>query len=183
MAQVTLNSEKFGALFASMERQLVMQSSFLESMYNMQVARANFEKDKAKDEARDRERARLQAEESAKKISDDAGQREGPSGDPELSNEQKENLLSALLPGVGTLIGSAIGTLGGLSLAGAGKLMFKGGAVVFLAPLIGDFVSGFIEQGLTELDVPLSDEGKALFGAALGSATTWGLIGSILAKD
>jgi len=185
MAQVTLNSEKFGALFTSMERQLVMQSSFLESMYNMQVARFNFEKDRAKDEARDRERAKLQAEESAKKISDDAGQRGGPSGDPDLSREQKENLLGALLPGIGTLIGSAVGTLGGLSLANAGRFMFKGGAALVLGPHIGEFVAGFIEEGLSNFDlsgIGLDGDDKAVIANSLGKAAKFAVYGSIFGK-
>ena len=46
---VNINLDKFSKVFSSMERQLVMQSSFLESIYNQNIAAFNLEKDKIAD--------------------------------------------------------------------------------------------------------------------------------------
>ena len=56
---VNINLDKFSKVFSSMERQLVMQSSFLESIYNQNIDAFNLEKDKIADE--ERRRAQLES--------------------------------------------------------------------------------------------------------------------------
>lgn len=166
MALENIDLSKFEKLFSSMERQLIMQSSFLESMYNLAV-----------DEREDR--ISRQNELDIARVEDRAryDQQLEDSGRAQITTDQRDSLFSSLF-------GMIPGILSGISLAGVGSLLIKGGMLAIIAPAIGKFVEGFINQALTELEdaagFELPGEFKSGISAVLGDAAKWFTIGKLI---
>jgi hypothetical protein len=162
-----LDFSKFEGLFKSMERQLVMQTSFLESMYNMSV-----------EEREDRNRR--ESNERLERVTEYS--RESAFNEPldQRTQQQVEPSSGGMLA---SILGGIPGMLSNISLGGAGKLMLKGGLAAMIAPAVGEFVAGFVSQGLDELgelgfDIP--EEFKAPISNAIGDAAKWGTIGKLI---
>jgi hypothetical protein len=178
---VNINLDKFSKVFSSMERQLVMQSSFLESIYNQNIAAFNLEKDKIADE----ERRRAQLESMA---SDDAGASTNNAatapdmGKVKATEEQKESLLSGMIPGIGNMLGSFFGTSGGVSLAKMAPKLLRGGLLAYVAGPVGDYVTGFVEEGMKSLNLGTSEEFNKGLADNLGNAASAATIGMIFGK-
>ena len=178
---VNINLDKFSKVFSSMERQLVMQSSFLESIYNQNIAAFNLEKDKIADE----ERRRAQLESMA---SDDAGASTNNAatapdmGKVKATEEQKESLLSGMIPGIGNMLGSFFGTAGGVSLAKMAPKLLRGGLLAYVAGPVGDYVTGFVEEGMKSLNLGTSEEFNKGLADNLGNAASAATIGMIFGK-
>ena len=178
---VNINLDKFSKVFSSMERQLVMQSSFLESIYNQNIAAFNLEKDKIADE----ERRRAQLESMA---SDDAGASTNNAatspdmGKVKATEEQKDSLLSGMIPGIGNMLGSFFGTSGGVSLAKMAPKLLRGGLLAYVAGPVGDYVTGFVEEGMKSLNLGTSEEFNKGLADNLGNAASAATIGMIFGK-
>ena len=178
---VNINLDKFSKVFSSMERQLVMQSSFLESIYNQNVDAFNLERDKIADE----ERRRAQLESMA---SDDAGASTNNAatapdmGKVKATEEQKESLLSGMIPGIGNMLGSFFGTSGGVSLAKMAPKLLRGGLLAYVAGPVGDYVTGFVEEGMKSLNLGTSEEFNKGLADNLGNAASAATIGMIFGK-
>ena len=167
MALENIDLSKFEKLFSSMERQLIMQSSFLESMYNLAVDEREdrISRENELDVARVEDRARYDQQ------LEDSGR------GPQITTDQRDSLFSSLF-------GMIPGILSGISLAGVGSLLIKGGMLAIIAPAIGEFVEGFINQALTELEdaagFELPGEFKSGISAVLGDAAKWFAIGKLI---
>ncbi len=165
-----LDFSKFEGLFKSMERQLVMQTSFLESMYNMSV-----------EEREDRNRR--ESNERLERVTEYS--RDSAFNEPldQRTQQQVEPAAGGILA---SILGGIPGMLSNISLAGAGKLMMKGGKgglALLIAPAIGEFVAGFVSQGLDELDelgFDIPEEFKTPISNAIGDAAKWGTIGKMI---
>jgi hypothetical protein len=165
-----LDFSKFEGLFKSMERQLVMQTSFLESMYNMSV-----------EEREDRNRR--ESNERLERVTEYS--RDSAFNEPldQRTQQQVEPAAGGILA---SILGGIPGMLSNISLAGAGKLMMKGGRgglALLIAPAIGEFVAGFVSQGLDELDelgFDIPEEFKTPISNAIGDAAKWGTIGTMI---
>jgi hypothetical protein len=166
--------EKFTKLFSSMEKQLVIQSSFLESLYDLTVEEREDRKSRDKLEAIARREDRSQYVEER----DTTGGR-SKSGKPDEkdSKEQATSLFSGIFGPIAEMIPKI---LSGLSIAGIGALLIKGGIFAVLAPAIGTFIEDFVETAL--LDLGASSEAAKSFGSALGRAGTFAALGSIFGK-
>lgn len=166
MAIENIDMSKFARLFSTMERQLVMQSSFLESMYNIAVEdrEDRISRENELDIARVEAKARYDQ-------SEDVGNA------PTINEEQKTNIFSSIL-------GMIPGILGGISMAGIGSILIKGGMLAILAPAIGKFVEGIASTALTEIEksfnLGLSEEFKNSVSSALGDAAKWASIGKMI---
>lgn len=177
--QSIIDTEKFNKVFGSIEKQLLMQSSFLESIYNIQTQRLDMDRDRDK-----REAARLAAL-AAQGTEETIGGADKSGAVTDLgtaNDQQKESILSKLIPGIGNFIGSLFGTIGGKGLAGLGSKVLGAGTLAILAPAIGDFVAGFTRAALNDMDLPVSDIFKSNLAASLGNAAEWTAIGSIFGR-
>jgi hypothetical protein len=177
--QSIIDTEKFSKVFGSIEKQMLMQSSFLESIYNINTQQLDMERDRAKKEA-----ARLAALSAQGTEETVGGATTTGAGSVDLgaaSDKQKESILSSIIPGIGNFIGSLFGTIGGIGLAGLGSKVIGAGALAILAPAVGNFIAEFSKSALEDWN-PGATEFNTGVSAALGKATTWGLIGNIFGK-
>lgn len=178
---VNINLDKFSKVFSSMERQLVMQSSFLESIYNQNIAAFNLEKDKIADE--ERRRAQLESMASGDAGSSTDNDATAPVvGKVKATEEQKESLLSGMIPGIGNMLGSFFGTAGGVSLAKLAPKLLKGGLLAYVAGPIGDYVTGFVEEGMKSLNLGTSEEFNKGLADNIGNAASAATIGMMFGK-
>jgi hypothetical protein len=155
-----------------MEKQLVMQSSFLESLYDLTVEEREDRKanEKLLAVARREEQSQfIEQREPTRKSRDFTAQG--------VSGEQTTSLFSGIF---GPIVDMIPKILSGLSIAGIGALLIKGGIFAALAPAIGTFIEDFVETAL--LDLGASSEAAKSFGSALGRAGTFAALGSIFGK-
>jgi hypothetical protein len=174
--QSIIDTEKFSKVFGSIEKQMLMQSSFLESIYNINTQQLDMERDRAKKEA-----ARLAALSAQGAEETIGGTTTTGAGNVDLgaaSDKQKESILSSIIPGIGNFIGSLFGTIGGMGLAGLGSKVIGAGALAILAPAVGNFIAEFSKSALEDWN-PGGGEFNTGVSAALGAAGTWGMIGRI----
>jgi hypothetical protein len=161
---VTLDAAKFEKLFGSIEKQLIMQSSFLESVYNIQTHQV--ELDKEREETRRRELQLLTMRQNEDK---QKGDEDKPT---EVVNEVKakpSNLFSTLMA---------------LALDAFGLFEFKNilglGLAAALAGPISGFLSGVIGTALEGAGA--SPTFANSMGDALGRAGAWSAMGSVFGK-
>jgi hypothetical protein len=174
--QSIIDTEKFSKVFGSIEKQMLMQSSFLESIYNINTQQLDMERDRAKKEA-----ARLAALSAQGTEETIGGTTTTGAGNVDLgaaSDKQKESILSSIIPGIGNFIGSLFGTIGGMGLAGLGSKVIGAGALAILAPAVGNFIAEFSKSALEDWN-PGGGEFNTGVSAALGAAGTWGMVGRI----
>ena len=177
-SELLLDAAKFEGVFDSISTTLVQQTSVLRSMYNLDVKKLELDKEARKDAARDR----------ALRVDEAAVQTQTQSNDSTNTNASFSTSggggVSGLASGLGTLVGSA---LGGMSIAGLGAMVVKGGFLALVAPKIGDFISGAINETLNEFNPPdKKGDGTSEFNKSisdgLGDAFTFGFIGSLFGK-
>lgn len=172
-SELLLDTAKFEGVFDSISTTLVEQTSVLRSMYNLDLKKLEFDKEAKKDAARDR----------ALKVDEAAVQTETQSNNntnSSLSDAGSSNLAS----GLASLVG---GALSGISMAGLGALVVKGGFLALVAPKIGEFISGAVKGTLDGFNPPgkkgdATDEFNKSIGDGLGKAFTYGWIGSLFGK-
>lgn len=174
--QSIIDTEKFSKVFGSIEKQMLMQSSFLESIYNIQTQQLDMERDRAKREAA--RLAALSAQGTEETIGAPTTDRTGDIDLGAASDKQKESILSNIIPGIGNFIGSLFGTVGGIGLAGLGSKVLGAGALAILAPAVGNFIAGFSKAALEDWN-PDGGEFNTGVSDALGAGATWGMIGKI----
>lgn len=166
MALENIDLTKFEKLFSSMERQLIMQSSFLESIYNINV--------EEREDRISRENALDVARSETRNIPD---QFEDIGRTPTINEEQKTNIFSSIL-------GMIPGVLSGISLAGVGSLLISGGMIAIIAPAIGNFVEGFIKTGLAEINenlgLSIPESFMSGISSMFGDAIQWTIVGKAL---
>lgn len=164
--QVTLDAAKFDRLFTSIERQMIMQSSFLESIYNIQSYQLDLDKEREETRRRELDLLRMRPTEEDNR----------PSGQPGGSGVED------VTPASG--ISNILGRLMGLGLAGAELFSFRNvigaGLAVALAGPIEDFLTGALGTALE--NAGLSSEFANSMGNALGQAGAWATIGSVFGK-
>ena len=152
---------KYDKLLVSIEKQLIMQTSFLESIYNIQ----NFQTQSIIDNIEDQTR-KLQFL-SSKSDSEEVD------GIPKPSNEDSKSVAS----GIGTFIQSA---LAGLSIGKIASLLATGAIAAAIALPIGEFITEAAVEAFSDMG---AGTGAAnAFGDALGGAVQWGLIGSVFGR-
>ena len=166
MAQIDTN--KFEKVFSSIEKQLVMQSSFLESMYNMQVGQIAIEKE------RDKDQKRLLDILSVKDTATTSERIAEPEITPDENDEEEVS------NGIGKFLGMALVALQAFSFRNIASTLIRGGLALAIAEPLGSFVSGVVTQALDEMS--LSPTVSSLVGEGIGSAIEWGVIGSIFGK-
>lgn len=162
MAFENIDSKKFEGLFMSMERQLVMQTSFMESMYNLAIEEREDRKERENilDTMRKEEPGRGSAFENFEDV---------PT--PRVNESAVSSAFSSFL-------GLIPGILGSISLAGIGATLLKGGFALAIAPAVGNFVEGLINQALTDFDLP---EGfTSTVSGLIGDAAQWTLLGGMI---
>lgn len=165
MAFENIDTKKFEGLFTSMERQLVMQTSFMESMYNIAVEEREDRKDRENllDVMR-KEEFSFQGPEDAK-----------------LPSPKERDAASAL----SSFFGLIPGILSSISLSGIGSLLVTGGLIGLVAPAIGDFVEGLTKKALDDISImgfELPEGFASGLSSALGDATQWGVIGKLVGR-
>lgn len=164
--QVTLDAAKFDRLFTSIERQMIMQSSFLESIYNIQTYQLELDKEREETRRREIELLRGRPTEEERRPT---GEPRDDAGPDEVTGGGMSDIFSKLL---------------GLGSAGAGLLSFGNilgvGLAVALAGPIEDFLSGAIGTALDNAGA--SPEFAMNMGNALGQAGAWATIGSVFGK-
>ncbi len=162
--QVTLDSAKFERLFTSIERQMIMQSSFLESIYNIQTYQLDLDKEREETRRRELDLLRMKptAETTPQQLDTGEAAAEGATGD--------KSKLTQFLAKLFTF------GVAGLELFNFKNLIGAGLAVALAGPIEG-FLSGVISRILENLgaDVDFADG----VGSALGRAAAWGNIGRI----
>ncbi len=162
MAFENIDSKKFEGLFMSMERQLVMQTSFMESMYNLAIEEREDRKERQNilDTMRKEEPGRGSAFEDLA---------DAPT--PRVNESAVGSAFSSFL-------GLIPGILGSISLAGIGATLLKGGFALAIAPAVGNFVEGLIKQALTDFDLP---EGFTnTVSGLIGDAAQWTTLGKMI---
>lgn len=164
--QVTLDAAKFDRLFTSIERQMIMQSSFLESIYNIQTYQLELDKEREETRRREIELLRARPNEEERRPT---GEPRDDAGPDEVTGGGMSDIFSKLL---------------GLGSAGGGLLSFGNilgvGLAVALAGPIEDFLSGAIGTALDNAGA--SPEFAMNMGNALGQAGAWATIGSVFGK-
>ncbi len=164
--QVTLDAAKFDRLFTSIERQMIMQSSFLESIYNIQSYQLDLDKEREETRRRELDLLRMRPTEEDNR----------PSGQP--GGGAAEDVTPA------SGISNILGRLMGLGIAGAELFSFRNvigaGLAVALAGPIEDFLTGALGTALE--NAGLSSEFANSMGNALGQAGAWATIGSVFGK-
>lgn len=166
--QVTLDAAKFERLFTSIERQMIMQSSFLESMYNIQTYQ--LELDKEREETRRREFRILQSRSTVE--------------EPESPGQPRQDVVPEATPQQQFGLTDMLGVLFGMKLAGGQMFSLRNilgaGLAVALAGPIEDFLSGAIGRALENAGMdPSVAQG---LGDALGRGAAWASIGRIFGK-
>ena len=168
MALENIDMTKFEKLFSSMEKQLVMQSSFLESIYNLTV-----------DEREDRISRENELDVARVERGKDSSFNGTVEGTPQATEQERTNIF-------GSIFGLIPKIIAGISLAGIGSLLIGAGFIGLIAPAIGDFVAGFVKQGLEDLEENLGfdipDSFTTGISEVIGSLATWGLIGKSLGR-
>ena len=164
--------DKLGGLFLSMEKNLSLQTKTLDGMYKLQIQRYTEDKDRYNDEAR---KERLASDVSDAVAPQTPEVKNNNNNDSDNDDEQTANSIGQLLSTV----------IGGLSIAGIVKTMVGLGWRTLIATAIGNFVQKSIENFF---DDPATEENegeqgwKATFAESLGSAATWGFIGSMFGR-
>jgi hypothetical protein len=152
--QVTLDSAKFERLFTSIERQMIMQSSFLESIYNIQTYQLDLDKEREETRRRELDLLRMGM----------GPTQENPTPAPRPDTEETAQAAAGgfEFPDISTM-----GLLGG-------------GLAIALAGPITDFLSGAIGRALENAGV--STDFASNMANALGQAGAWATIGSVFGK-
>jgi hypothetical protein len=151
--QVTLDSAKFERLFTSIERQMIMQSSFLESIYNIQTYQLDLDREREETRRRELDLLRMGM---------------GPTQEPPAPRPDTEETTQAAakdgfeFPNISTM-----GLLGG-------------GLAIALAGPITDFLSGAIGRALE--NAGMSPDFASNMANALGQAGAWATVGSVFGK-
>ena len=143
-SELLLDAAKFEGVFDSISTTLVQQTSVLRSMYNLDVKKLELDKEAKKDAARDR----------ALKVDEAAVQTQTQSNDSTSTDSSFSTVsagASSLTSGLAALVG---GALGGMSIAGIGAMVVKGGFLALVAPKIGDFISGAVNETLNQANPP-----------------------------
>lgn len=175
-SELLLDTAKFEGVFDSISTTLVEQTSVLRSMYNLDLKKLEFDKEAKKDAARDRV---LKVDEAAVQTETQSNNNNNNTNSS-FSDAGSSNLAS----GLATLVG---GALGGISVAGLGALVVKGGFLALVAPKIGQFISGAINETLDKFNPPdkkgdATDEFNKSISDGLGDAFTYGFIGRLFGK-
>ena len=176
-SELLLDTAKFEGVFDSISTTLVQQTSVLRSMYNLDVKKLELDKEAKKDAARDR----------ALKVDEAAVQTQTQSNDSTSTDSSFSTVsagASSLTSGLAALVG---GALGGMSIAGIGAMVVKGGFLALVAPKIGDFISGAVNETLNQANPPdAPGDGTAEFNKSIsdgiGDAFTYGFIGRLFGK-
>lgn len=174
-SELLLDAAKFEGVFDSISTTLVEQTSVLRSMYNLDVKKLAFDKEVKKDAARDK----------ALRVDDAAVQTQTQSNDNSSSSFNNTGAsISNAASGLAALVG---GALGGISVAGLGAMVIKGGFLALVAPKIGDFISGAINETLDNVNPPdKKGDGTSEFNKSIsdgiGDAFTFGFIGRLFGK-
>ena len=174
-SELLLDAAKFEGVFDSISTTLVEQTSVLRSMYNLDVKKLAFDKEVKKDAARDK----------ALRVDDAAVQTETQSNDnSNASFNNTGSSITAMGSGLAALVG---GALGGISVAGLGAMVVKGGFLALVAPKIGEFISGAVKATLDKKNPPDkpgdgTDEFNKSISDGIGDAFTYGFIGRLFGK-
>lgn len=170
MAEIDFS--KFEKVFGSIEKQLVMQSSFLESIYHLQGAMFEAEKERMEDSVRAMQLMSMR-EKTAPSIDDRYEDLNDSSRQP-TPNPADETRISA---GIAGLIGMVLGKINISNIAGT---LLKGGIALAIAKPLGDFVTGAVTETFEQMGA--NPAISAAFGDAFGGAVEWATIGSIFGK-
>jgi hypothetical protein len=163
MAQVTLDSAKFEKLFTSIEKNLLMQSSFLESIYNIQSHQIDLDKEREESRRRELELLKVRAEEKTPTVN--------PEDKPVVvaKDEKPANI-------IGKLLALAFEGFGLFEL----KNIIGAGLAVALAGPINNFLKGALGTALEAAGVD-TEFANGLSGA-LAQAGAWATVGSVFGK-
>lgn len=178
-------TEKFSGVFESMEKQIVMQSSFLESIalvtaesLEIEKKRLDLEVERIRDEARNDALARAQMPGTGREDTTSTEPEDAPK--KEVPKEDGNAFLANILPGVGTFIGSLLGTGGGALLMSAGAKLFRVGILAAVAGPVSQFIGGAVSEVLSMLDVERETAAKIAKTAEVGVQA--GIFGRIFGK-
>lgn len=166
MAQIDIG--KFEKVFSSIEKQMTMQSSFLESIYNIQVGQIEVEKERAKDQRRMMDILSVTRDKPEESVVSALKETSPTEVTEEASN------------GISKFLGLTLSALGSLSFSGIASILLKGGLALAIAKPLGSFVEGIVTQSLEGL--MLDDGVSSIVGEAIGSAVQWATIGRIFGK-
>jgi hypothetical protein len=155
---------KFGALFESINSNIIEQTQILRNSLKIQI-----DEEKIRKSAKELLRAdRTVAEKSKEKV--------GPTSSAKLTSDQQAGGFLASLAG---LFGGAAAGIGG-SLLAALKTPLRTALFTVLAPAVGTLLGNITEEALLNMG---SDPGTALkFGEAANLAGMWGMIGLAFGK-
>lgn len=170
MAEIDFS--KFEKVLGSIEKQLVMQSSFLESIYYLQSAQVESDKERMEDTARMQQLIALR-ERNAPSIDDRYEDLNDSSQQPKPTPADE----SKISTGIAGLIGMVLGKL---SISNIASMLLKGGIALAIAKPLGDFVTGAVSEALDQMGADPAI--AAAFGDAFGGAVEWATIGSIFGK-
>jgi hypothetical protein len=155
---------KLEQVFLSIEKQLILQTGFLRSIQSLQSNQFKFTKDMAK-----------KAE--SEKIRDIVAQEDGSNSsgsrlaDTTPSVKGKEEDAAG---GIMGLLANAIGSLSGITLGGILKKIVP----ALLAPIIGSYVKGAVEEGLKKAGA--DEQTAVVIGDAAKTGVEWGIWGALL---
>ena len=150
-------------VFKSIEKQLIAQTGFLRSIQSLQADEFQFNKEMAKRAESENTRA-LVAQEDGSNLSRTPPPVAQDTKGKEEAGKGIFGLLASLFSGL---------TVGGLAAS-----LLKKSLPALLAPAIGEFVGGAVEQTLKELG--MSDKASAGIGDAATTGTTWAIWGKLL---
>lgn len=158
-----VDNPKLEQVFLSIERQLIAQTGFLRSIQSIQANQFKFSKDMAR---------KTESEKSRELVSQEDGSNVTKTT-PVVASDTKGKEEAG--KGISGLLASLFG---GLTVGGLAASLLKKSLPALLAPVIGNFVGGAVEQTLKELG--MSDEASKGIGEAATTGTTWAIWGKLL---
>jgi len=158
-----VDNPKLEQVFLSIEKQLIAQTGFLKSMQSLQTDEFRFNKEMARRAESEKTRS-LVAQEDGSNLSSTTPPVAQDTKGKEEAGKGIFGLLSSLFSGL---------TVGGLAAS-----LLKKSLPALLAPVIGNFIGGAVEQTLKEFG--MSDKASKGISDAATSGVTWAIWGKLL---
>lgn len=169
-------TQEYTDLFKSMDENLQKQTSFLDSMFDMQRQNFLFQKEMARDSKRN---AALALEEQQKKYNEQQNQQTQISTSANNGSSSGGEIFGA--PGFGAGLGNFLGAgIAGMGVGALAKTLLRRGLPGMLAGPVSDFVGGATEQAL--LEAGFTPEQAQRTGEIADTATMSGMIAMMLKR-